>query len=156
MVLRPATEADLPSLVRLASIVQEMHAHHAPAHIKMPSADPGCAELLRKMLTDPAACIIVAEEGQSVIGNFFAKEVKQEESWIRPELRTFMLEHIVVDPAVRRKGIGRRLIEQFFDEAKTRGIGQVGLCCWSFNEAANRFFRRHGFAELHVRMERNL
>ena len=154
MVLRAATEADVSDLVRLNASVQEMHARHVPTHIKMPSADPGCAEFFRKILADPTACLIVAVEESSIAGNFFAKEVKQEESWIRPALRTFMLEHIAVDPALRRKGIGHALISRFFDEARSRGIGRLGLCCWAFNEDGRRFFRRHGFTEVHTRWER--
>ena len=156
MLLRPAIEADLPALVRLNSSTQELHAQHVATHFKMPSADPGCAELLRKTLADPKACVVVAEEGQAVVGYFFAQEVAREESWIRPALRHFVLEHIAVDFAWRRKGIGQTLIERFFEESKSRGIGQVGLYCWRFNENANRFFGRNGLTELYVRMERNL
>ena len=156
MVLRRATEADVPDLVRLNVGVQEMHARHAPDHIKMPSGDPGCAEMFRQMVVDPTACLVVAQEGQAVVGYFFAKEVKQEESWIRPALRTFMLEHFVVDPAHRRKGIGQALISRFFDEARGRGIARVGLCCWAFNEEGRRFFRRHGFEEIHARWDRKI
>ena len=156
MVLRPATEADLPGLVRLHSTVQEMHARHAPAHIKMPSADPACAEFFRKTLAEATSCLVVAEEGKAVAGYFFAQEVKREESWIRPALCVFMLEAIAVDPVFRRKGVGHALMSRFFDEARSRGIGRVGLVCWSFNEDGKRFFRGHGFDELHARWEREV
>lgn len=156
MVLRPATEADLPALVLLSSSVQELHARHVPAHIKMPSADPGCARLFRGSLAEPTASLVVAEEGQSIAGYFYAQEVKRDESWIRPAIRCFMLEAIVVDPAFRRKGIGHALINRFFDEARGRGVVRAELTCWNFNEEANRFFRRHGFSELHVRFERGV
>jgi ribosomal protein S18 acetylase RimI-like enzyme len=156
MVLRPATDADLPELLGLNASTQELHAREVPTHFKMPSADAGCAEMLRKMLAEPTACLVVAEEGEAVIGYFFAQEVAREESWVRPALRHFILEHIAVNSPFRRRGIGQALIERFFDEAKLRGIAQAGLSCWSFNGEANRFFRRHGFTELHVRMERNL
>jgi ribosomal protein S18 acetylase RimI-like enzyme len=154
MVLRPATEADLPALVGLNSGVQELHARHVPTHIKMPSGDPGSAELFRKMLAEPTACTVVAEEGQAVVGYFFAQEVKRDESWIRPALCVFVLEHFAVDPAFRRQGIGTALMGRFLQEAVARGISQTELVCWDFNAAARAFFRQHGFRQLHARMER--
>ena len=156
MVLRAATEADLPDLVRLNAYVLDLHARHEPGHFKPSSDDPGPADMFRKLLADAAACLVVAEEGEAVVGSFYAQDVAREESWIRPASRTFMLEHLVVDPAFRRKGIGQALINRFFDEARTRGIFRVGLFCWNFNEDGRRFFRRHGFAELHARYEREL
>jgi GNAT superfamily N-acetyltransferase len=154
MVLRPATEADLPALVYLYSSVQELHARNVPAYFKMPSSDPGCSELFRKSLGEVTACLVVAEEGQLIIGCFFAQEVKREESWIKPALCVFMLEHIAVNPAFRRKGVGDALIGRFFDEARVRGICRVELVCWNFNAEANQFFRRHGFTDLYARFEK--
>ena len=154
MLLRPATETDLPALVRLSSSVQELHAWHVPAHIKMPSPNPGCADLFREALAEQTGCVVVAEEAQSIVGYFFAQEVKREESWVRPALRFFMLEHIAIDPVFRRKGIGHALITRFFDEALSREIGRAELVCWNFNEEAGQFFRRHGFTNLHARLER--
>jgi len=45
---------------------------------------------------------------------------------------------------------------RFFDEARTRAIGRAELVCWNFNEEAGQFFRRHGFADLHARLERKV
>ena len=112
--------------------------------------------MFHKMLAEPTACLVVAEEGQSIIGYFFAQEAKREESWVRPALCVFMLEHIAVDSAFRCKGIGHALITRFLDEARSRGISRAELVCWIFNEEASRFFRRHGFTDLHTRFERSV
>jgi len=154
MELRPATASDLPALVRLSSSVQELHARSVPAHIRMPTSDPGCAGLFRKALAEPTACLVVAEKAELVVGSFCAQEMTREENWLRPALRIFTLEHIVVDPAFRRQGIGDALIKRFLAEARSRRIDRADLVCWNFNEEANQFFRRHGFREVHARYER--
>jgi ribosomal protein S18 acetylase RimI-like enzyme len=87
-----------------------------------------------------------------VVGYLFAQEVKKASDWLRPAQRYFMLEHIVVDTGFRRQGIGRALIGEFFVQAKRKGIPRTEVVYWSFNEDAGRFFRKHGFAPMHVRM----
>ena len=150
--IRLATEADLPSLVQLHSMVQDLHAGHVPDAIKAMSDAPACLEFIRKILAEPANCVLVAEENGSVIGYLFAQEVKREENWLRPAAHLFMLEHIAVALAARRKGIGDALMGVFFAEAKRRGIDRAEVVHWNFNDVAARFFQKHGFSPMYQRL----
>ncbi len=102
-----------------------------------------------------SALVVAGDEG-TVVGYYFAQEIVREESWIRPARRAFSLEHITVAPACRQRGVGSALIQHMSEEARKRGIDHVELVCWTFNEDAERFFRRHGFFNLHSRMERSV
>lgn len=150
--IRRATEADLPTLVRLNAMVQELHAGNEPTAFKRPSLDPTSRAMFQKHLTELGTCILAAEADQGVAGHLFAQETKKDADWLRPAQRYWMPEHIAVDPAFRRQGIAHALMAGYFDEAKTRGISRAELVYWDFNEAAGRFFHELGFVPMHLRM----
>jgi ribosomal protein S18 acetylase RimI-like enzyme len=57
------------------------------------------------------------------------------------------IESLVVSPAVRGRGLGARLIAAAIDEARRRGVANLGLRTLSNNPSAIRLYERHGFAE---------
>jgi ribosomal protein S18 acetylase RimI-like enzyme len=150
--IRAATEDDLPALVHLHSMVQELHARNAPASFKVLPDVSACLAFFRKLLAEPANWVVVAEEGRAVVGYLFAQEVKREENWMWPPTHLFALEHIAVASSARRKGIGHALMEAFFAEAKKRGAKRAELVYWTFNEVGARFFQKHGFKPMHLRL----
>jgi ribosomal-protein-alanine N-acetyltransferase len=54
---------------------------------------------------------------------------------------------LAVQPALRRRGIGRRLVDWLMDSAVTAGMASVHLELRADNEAARRFYRALGFSE---------
>jgi ribosomal-protein-alanine N-acetyltransferase len=52
-----------------------------------------------------------------------------------------------VQPALRRRGIGRRLVDWLMESAVIAGMASVHLELRADNEAARRFYRALGFAE---------
>ena len=54
---------------------------------------------------------------------------------------------LAVQPALRRRGIGRRLVEWLMESAQTAGMASVHLELRADNEAARRFYRQLGFSE---------
>jgi 8-oxo-dGTP pyrophosphatase MutT (NUDIX family)/GNAT superfamily N-acetyltransferase len=76
--------------------------------------------------------VVVAELDGTIVGVMALDGRRGEEGWI---------DHLYLDPA----WIGRGLGEQFVDVAKERH--RAGLQLWTFevNEAAQRFYARHGF-----------
>jgi rubredoxin/ribosomal protein S18 acetylase RimI-like enzyme len=57
-----------------------------------------------------------------------------------------LLEDMVVMPAWRSKGVGTRLIDHAVDFANREGFGRITLLTDQDNDAAQRFYREHGFA----------
>ena len=58
------------------------------------------------------------------------------------------LQRLVVAPAARRRGIGRRLVSEIVEDADRRGARRVLLEVSARNEAALRCYRSFGFAEI--------
>jgi ribosomal protein S18 acetylase RimI-like enzyme len=54
---------------------------------------------------------------------------------------------LAVQPARRRRGVGRSLLEWLLESARTAGIASIHLELRSANEAARRFYRALGFSE---------
>jgi ribosomal protein S18 acetylase RimI-like enzyme len=61
---------------------------------------------------------------------------------------------VAVDPTCRRRGVGRALIEKIFRDAHDRGLSDVELSAWAFNDVARAAFRRLGFTPKTIRFER--
>lgn len=54
---------------------------------------------------------------------------------------------LAVQPARRRRGIGRALVEWLLESARTAGMASIHLELRADNEAARRFYRALGFSE---------
>jgi len=121
--LRDGRPADLPRLWRLDQICFE----------------PGIAYSkgdLRRFLAMPGAVCVVAEIGSALCG--FAIGYRQPAD----------LAHVVtldVDPAFRRRGLGRRLIEAVLDRSAAEGARRGALEVDVRNAGAIAFYRKVGF-----------
>jgi ribosomal protein S18 acetylase RimI-like enzyme len=67
-----------------------------------------------------------------------------------------VLHDIVVDPAQRRNGVGRMLLEATLEALAVRGAPQVVLWTAAPNEAAQRLFAGLGFRPTMLEMTRRL
>jgi ribosomal protein S18 acetylase RimI-like enzyme len=65
-----------------------------------------------------------------------------------------VLHDIVVDPAQRRNGVGRMLLEATLAALEARGAPQIVLWTADRNEAAQRLFAGAGFRRTMVEMTR--
>jgi GNAT superfamily N-acetyltransferase len=61
--------------------------------------------------------------------------------------RVAILEDMVVSVSCRSSGIGTALIEQAIAEARNRGCKRITLLADASNDAAHRFYQRHGFVK---------
>ena len=57
------------------------------------------------------------------------------------------IERIVVDPAMRRRGVGRKLMEAMAAFASGEGVGDMTLEVRAGNTAARKLYESFGFAE---------
>ena len=67
-----------------------------------------------------------------------------------------VLYDIVVDPANRRQGVGRALLDATLEALKARGAPRVVLSTAERNASAQRLFDRAGFRRTMIEMTREL
>jgi ribosomal protein S18 acetylase RimI-like enzyme len=56
-----------------------------------------------------------------------------------------VLHLLAVDPNVRRRGLGRALVDRFSDDVASRGVREVAALVWPGEPPVSAFFRAVGF-----------
>jgi ribosomal protein S18 acetylase RimI-like enzyme len=64
------------------------------------------------------------------------------------------LDHLVVDPRMRRRGIGRALVEHAVSRARAAGAARIDLTAGDQKVAARALYRSLGFRERETRVFR--
>lgn len=133
--ITPATLADVPQLAGLLTILFTHEVELAPDPAKQERA-------LRMILTQPEmGRIFCAREGDQVLGMVsLLFTISTAEGG-----RAAWLEDMVIHPAQRNAGLGRRLIEAALTAAQTLGCTRVTLLTDGINTSAMRFYERAGF-----------
>ncbi len=150
-----AVPGDAAAMGRLHAIVHNLHVENLAGHFKTVDVHH-LVEVSRATLELPNAYAVVARIDGEVVG--FAVGVMRgaPESMFAKETKYLYLDRIAVDPAFRRKGIGRRLVQALLDHARQAGLSQVVLDTWEFNDEARSFFESMGFEPQMERLAREL
>jgi GNAT superfamily N-acetyltransferase len=141
-----ATHDDLDALVAsVAGLFREDAGRHDPLMDLDWPAREGAA-YYAELMTDEACLLVLARDGAGagdrVVGHLVGR--------LRPpsSLQTgclAVLESMRVAPQARRAGAGTLLVGQFFTWARERGAQQASVTAYAANDAALRFYTRHGF-----------
>jgi ribosomal protein S18 acetylase RimI-like enzyme len=97
------------------------------------------AQHLAVLLADPAATLLVARDGNDIVGTAM---VIIYPTTIRFESR---IEDVVVDESARGRGVGEALVNACIEVARSRGAAIVDLQTARTRESANRLYQRMGF-----------
>lgn len=139
--IRPGTVADIPHILDLER--QSATAGHwterqyrqafqteGPARLLLVAAEASAAEA-----SSPRASGLISAEGSRILGFLVAHHLAPE----------WELENIVVAPAARHRGIGKRLLEALLDAARDTDSSAVFLEVRESNKAARILYEGSGF-----------
>lgn len=154
--IRRATPADLPALGRLgALLVREHHDFDPKRFIPATSeTEAGYAWYLGTQLEVTNVTVMVAEENGDVVGYTYAGLEGRDYMALRGPAGA--LYDIVVDPAKRRRGVGRLLIDAALAFLKDLGAPRVVLSTATRNDAAQHLFESVGFRRTMIEMTAEL
>jgi len=154
--VRPARESDLPSLGRLGASLIHTHFAFDPQRFMAPPSQPeeGYAWFLGTQLREPDVCILVAEDGDEVVGYVYA--ALEPHSWKELRDAAGFIHDVAVAEGHRGRGIGSLLISGASDWLRARGAPRVLLWTAERNLAARQLFTRLGFRTTLVEMTREL
>jgi GNAT superfamily N-acetyltransferase len=134
--IEAARPADVPALCELLAVLFAQEAEFAPDAQAQRRG-------LARIVDDPAVgTILVAREGDAVLGMvnlLFTVSTALGE-------RVALLEDMVVAPAARGRGIGSDLLREAVAHARAQGCRRITLLTDGANEAAQRFYAKHGFS----------
>ena len=153
MKVRRAVVGDEQALAALNRFVHDLHAARRPDYYKTTRVED-VAAWFRERLESPIPAAWIAEENGVPIGYVLALFYDRPDNAFRQARQWCEIDQIAVDPAWRRRGIGRILMDAALDEARARAISHVELSSWAFNTDAHAMFRRLGFEPRMVTFER--
>ena len=156
ILIRRATESDLPVLGRLGAMLLQMHYDFDPQRFMAPAASSpeGYAWFLGSQLNQNDAAVFVAQDGGSVIGYVYAGLEPQ--SWKELREPAGFIHDVVVDESNRKSGVATRLMETALEWLHSRGAPRVILWTAEQNHSAARLFSHLGFRRTMIEMTREL
>jgi ribosomal protein S18 acetylase RimI-like enzyme len=154
--IRHAKPDDLPALGRLGALLVRTHHAFDPKRFiaAPPHTEDGYASFFAHQLSEPNVTVLVAVQGDEVIGYTYAGVEGRDYMTLRGPAG--VLYDIVVDPGHRRSGVGRMLLDATLASLKARGAPRVVLSTAERNEAAQRLFASAGFRRTMIEMTREL
>jgi ribosomal protein S18 acetylase RimI-like enzyme len=155
-VVRTATPADLRAMGVLgAALVTAHHEFDSERFLaSTPTTARAYADFLGRELQNPKAILLVAECSGRVAGYAYAGLEGTDYMALRGPAG--VLYDLVVDPALRRRGIGRTLLEATVAALAVRDAPRVVLFTAEKNGIAQRLFAACGFRRTMVEMTREL
>ena len=156
IVVRPATRADVPAIGRLGALLVRTHHEFDPRRFipATPQTARGYGSFLGSQLDDPSVVVLVAVRGADVLGYTYAGVEGFDYMSLRGPAGA--LHDIVVEPAERGRGVGRRLLDATLAALEARGAPRVVLSTAERNEPAQRLFGQAGFRRTMIEMTREL
>ena len=141
-----ATEADLPAMGPLISELFE--AMDSPAE----SGPQHAVENCRAVMQDPSHHMLVARAGDSVVGfvNFTTRKT------IAHARSSGLIDELIVTEKCRGQGIGKHLISVAAEKCQELGCEELEVSTEKTNTRAREFYKKCGFDEDAVLLERRL
>lgn len=143
--IRKASHADHDALGRLGALLMDVHFNFDRRRFLDPGPDPssGYAHYLLSQLDDPDSVIFVAESDGVVIGYCYC--VIEPMSWKELRDEAGFISDLALDPAARRRGAGRALVNAAIEWFRERNLAKVMLWTSTQNHAARELFAGAGF-----------
>ena len=154
--VRQATPKDLQAIGRLGALLVRTHYDFDARRFIAPSPDTEdrYGWFLGTQLKKPNVIILVADRDGKVIGYTYSGVEGNDYMALRGPAG--VVYDIVVDPAYRKQGVGRMLLDATLKALKARGAPRVVLSTAERNSDAQRLFDRAGFRPTMIEMTREL
>ena len=150
--VRAATKHDALVISSLNADVQAIHADALPWRFKRPGPDTFTPRHAEQLLSRPGHVALLAHVDQTPAGYAVAEILHHPETASHFAHGMVYVHQISVRPAVRRRGVGRALMDAIKAHGQARGISLLALDAWTFNAQALAFFRAYGLVPYNIRL----
>lgn len=152
--IRPAISNDMPDLARLGALLVALH-HELDANRFIAAGvatEAAYAAFLEQESHVPEVVLLVAERAGIVLGYAYGRLEGHDYMALRGPAG--IIHDLVVEPACRRQGVGRCLLDAIIDVLLQRGAPRLVLSTAARNLAAQRLFSAAGFRNSMIEMTR--
>lgn len=152
--IRPALLEDLNAIATLSkSLLKYDREFDATIDLDWIEKGEGMT-FLRERILDPNALVLVAEIQGKIAGYLVGGFVNSET--YRTALKLFELEEILVSDDFRGQNIGSKLIEEFFAYARNSKADRAIVVVSAKNKRSIELYRRLGFIDYDLVLEKEL
>lgn len=152
-IVRPTPE-DMPRLLELWREQYDFHYNLDPEHYAPYSEEVAVRELQESM-QQTTSNILVAREGNTIVGFITFGEVTEDEPDTR--IKHFgELKELLVTQEARRKGIGEALVTTVENQFSTQGLTYMRVQSSTFNKPAHALYEKLGYTPRQVIHEKPL
>lgn len=157
--VRLARSADYHAACRLYAEADALHARERPDRFRPTDQPARSRSLFDAQLADAEQALFVAELDGVVVGLVRVQAYERSEISDVPALtprRYAVVQELVVAQAHRRHGIGTRLMTEAHRWARDRGLTEIQLTVYDFNQPALQLYSKLGFSPDSRRLSRKL
>jgi GNAT superfamily N-acetyltransferase len=146
ILVRTADEFDLPAIEELMAELIESVNNGECFDIRIVS------ENCKTLLSDANSHILVAETGETVVGliNFAVRKTLLHSGL------SGLIDELIVTKSHRGKGVGKRLVYAAAEKCEQLGCCEIEVSTEFTNTNAREFYKKCGFGEIGVLLERGL
>ncbi|MBS1616998.1 MAG: GNAT family N-acetyltransferase [Bacteroidetes bacterium] len=143
MIYRRANSTDIPQMLPLWRYLIDIHAPMERMFETVEGAESKFAEFLKSLLDKENYLIAVAEDEGKIAGYVISHVSQTPEVFVLR--RKMYVQDMVIEPAYRRQGVARKLMDVVLAFAKEQQVEKIDLLVAVQNEGANKFWREMGF-----------
>jgi GNAT superfamily N-acetyltransferase len=151
--IRRASLDDYDGACRLMDALDALHRERLPFMFKVPSDQPRSEAFFADLVTREDSAVFVADAGQ-LVGVAVGLMRAAPESPMFTQQRWGVLDGLMVDPAWRRRGIGKLLARSVEVWALGLGAPWVEVNVYDVNAEARRFYEALGYVSLSARLRK--
>src|ERR1700722_8705626 len=145
-IVRPATTADLPTLLRFEQGVISAERPMDPTIKEGPIRYYD----FNAMLTSPDIHLVVAETGNTLVGSGYAR-IHHPRHYLRHTHHAYC-GFMYVEPAYRGKGVNQFIIDALKSWARSRNLTELRLDVYTCNDITIRAYEKAGFTPYLINM----
>ena len=150
MEIRPATRADIDTVVDLWVDLASGQRSHGSHLLAQANRGP-IREVVAQRVVAEHVLLAVADTSAEVLGFVM---IAMDRGRYEQDVVQGVVENLFVRPEARDEGVGSALLTAAEDALTGKGAETVTLEVMAENEAARRFYRRHGYAPHRLELEK--
>jgi ribosomal protein S18 acetylase RimI-like enzyme len=154
--IREATLEDYPSLDPLFTEGDAFHREVLPHIFRRPEGAARAWSYFSSIVNSEEACIFLAQVREQVVGLVQVLVRETPDIPLLVPRRYAVVDNIVVARGWRHSGIGKALMERAQNWAVKKGVTQIELNVWAFNQGAVAFYEHLGYKVVSQRMWKEL
>ncbi len=153
IVVRKAEARDIEVLADYVARLKQVNEELDPMYITREDLEETAREYIEKSLEDPNTVLLVAEKNGKVVG--MVRATILDRVFYEPRLEGLVTD-IYIHPSHRRRNIAGLLLEKLAETLRERGVELLAAEYPPGNRIAERFFEKHGFKPLLVRVYKKI